>query len=315
MIQNNLKFTEWFNKDCYRNFCIGPCRTDDCRTAGWHELIHCASSNPLCVIKSNCNLIVLKTIYCKGDLAWTVSAQLMDKETLEVLQLRRQHWPKSRWNTAHCTPALPPCTGHQGNGPLGEPQSCGRQKVWKHTGLHSGDGKPTVRGQRNMKEVLREQKVQPTTGLKAINFLMEDMQWQGHSREEQLRNPVRRCWKRNLKTKRGKAAQPIERWQHGEMTAPTAAGNMAHWNKGQIATRGAEYGEEEKKINWSTFPPLCFNFLDLSIRKTRTSHTWIFWKKLKTVGWTYVTGSDNLTQVSCSLTNSKIPLLKKKKHV
>lgn len=102
------------------------------------ELIHCAScsSNPLCAIKSDCNLIVLKTIYCKGDnLAWTVSAQLVEKETLEVLQLRRQHWPKSCWNTAHCTPALPPCTGHQGNGPSVGDRRCGNTQApfwrWK----------------------------------------------------------------------------------------------------------------------------------------------------------------------------------------
>lgn len=45
----------------------------------------------------------------------------------------------------------------------------------KTHGLHSGDGKPTIKGQSNMREVLREQKVQPTTGLKAIDFLMEDV--------------------------------------------------------------------------------------------------------------------------------------------
>lgn len=42
-----------------------------------------------------------------------------------------------------------------------------------------------------------------------------------------------------------KAADPLERRQYGEISGPTAAGNVAHGNKGGIATRGAEFGEEE----------------------------------------------------------------------
>lgn len=98
------------------------------------------------------------------------------------------------------------------------------------------------------------------------------------------------------------------------MSGPTTAGNVAHQNKEEIATRGTEFGEEEeeKKINRSTFPQVCFNFLDLYTE--RTIHTLIFWEKLKTVEWTCDTQSSNLTQVSCSLTSWKIPLLKKQ-HV
>lgn len=57
------------------------------------------------------------------------------------------------------------------------------------------------------------------------------------------------------------------------MSGPTAAGNVAHQNKEEIATRGTEFGEEEeeKKINRSTFPQVCFNFLDLYTE--RTIHT------------------------------------------
>lgn len=181
-------------------------------------------------------------------------------------------------------------------------------------GLHSGDGKPTVQGQCNRREVLRERKVQPTTGPKAINFLMEDMQWQGHSREGTAQKPSEEMLKEKFKNKKGegstarrkKAAQgndcSYSSWKYGSLK-----------QEGDCNKRGRIWwrGEKKEEINWSTFPQLCFNFLDLSIRKTRTSHTWIFWKKLKTVGWTYVTGSNNLTQVSCSLTNCKIPLLKK----
>lgn len=57
------------------------------------------------------------------------------------------------------------------------------------------------------------------------------------------------------------------------MSGPTAAGNVAHQNKEEIATRGTKFGEEEeeKKINRSTFPQVCFNFLDLYTE--RTIHT------------------------------------------
>lgn len=82
--------------------------------------------------------------------------------------------------------------------------------------------------------------------------------------------------------------------------------------RGRLPQEGRTWWRGGKEdINWSTFPQLSFYFLDLSIRRTRTIHTWIFWGKLKTVGWTCVTQSSNLTQVSCSLTNCKIPLSKK----
>lgn len=101
-----------------------------------------------------------------------------------------------------------------------------------------------------MREVLREQKVQATTGLKAIDFLMEEAQWQGHSREGIAQKSSEEMLKEKFKKKKEeKAAHPLERKQHGEVSGPTADGNVALWNKGEIATRGAEFDEEEEKRN------------------------------------------------------------------